>query len=153
MWGSRFTPTVATAQKSRTLAVSQQRVWEVIEDPAQLVRWWPGVTRTEEVRSNRWTEVHAGKRGRAVRLDFHLLQSSPPSYRLWEQQLAGSPFERVLEESVTEVALERVTEGTLVTIAVRQKLRGYSRTGALVLRQTAGKQLSQALDGLQRMLT
>ena len=153
MWGSRFTPTVATAQKSRTLAASQKRVWEVIEDPGQLARWWPGVTRTEGVQSDRWTEVHVGKRGRTVRLEFHLLESSPPSYRLWEQQLAGTPFERVLDESVTEVALERVAEGTLVTIAVRQKLRGYSRTGAVVLRQTAGKQLSQALDGLRRVVT
>ncbi|MBV8991333.1 MAG: SRPBCC family protein, partial [Solirubrobacterales bacterium] len=112
MWGSRFTPTVATAQKSRTLAASQKRVWEVIEDPGQLARWWPGVTRTEGVQRDRWTEVHADKRGRTVRLDFHLLESSPPSYRLWEQQLAGTRFERVLDESVTEVALERVAEGT-----------------------------------------
>ncbi len=152
MWGSRFTLTVATTHKTRTLAAPQQRVWELVEDPRQIARWWPGVERVDGIESDRWTEVHAGKRGRTVRYDFHLLESAPPSYRLWEQELAGTPFERVMDEAITELALERVAGGTRVTIAARQKLRGYSRTGARVLRRATGKQLSQALDGLERVL-
>lgn len=151
MWASRFTLTVATAQKSRTVPAPPQEVWKLIEDPEQIARWWPGVKRMEDVQSDRWTQVHASKRGRPVRLDFRLLESAPPSYRLWEQELAGTPFERVLDESVTEIALQRVDQGTLVTIAVRQKLRGYSRTGALVVRRATAKQLSEALDGLGRL--
>ena len=57
---------------------------------------------------------------------------------MWEQELAGTPFERVLGESVTEIVLERVDGGTRVTIEQRQKLRGYSRTGGFMLQARRG---------------
>lgn len=151
MWGSRFTLTEAIAQKSRIVEAPRHEVWRLIEDPAQLARWWPGVTATEDLQPDRWTEVHGGKRGGELRLGFRLRQSDAPSYRLWEQELAGTPFERVLSESMTELALEPVDGGTLVTIATRQKLRGYSRTGARLIRRATAKQLGEALDGLQRL--
>jgi uncharacterized protein YndB with AHSA1/START domain len=141
--------TMMTAQKTRTLAAPPQRVWEVLEDPEHMTRWWPGVQRMEGVCSDRWTQVHATKRGRSVRLDFRLLQSEPPWIRAWEQEIVGTPFERVLNESVTEIALQPVDEGTRVTLAQRQKLRGYSRTGGLILRRATAKKLSEALDGLE----
>ncbi len=66
--------------------------------------------------------------------------------------MAGTPFERVLQESITEVLLEPVPEGTRVTIAQRQKLKGYTRFGALSMRSATIKRLDQALDGLARIL-
>ena len=39
-----------------------------------------------------------------------------------------------------------------VTIAQLQKLRGYSRTGALMLRRATNKRLDEALDGLAGLL-
>jgi uncharacterized protein YndB with AHSA1/START domain len=148
---SRFTLTVMTALQERTLAAPPQRLWEVIEDPQQMARWWPGVKRMEGVHPDRWTQVHATKRGRSVRLDFRLLQSEAPWHRAWEQEIVGTPFERVLTESLTEITLEPVTDGTRVTLAQRQKLRGYSRTGGLMLRRATAKKLSEALDGLERL--
>jgi uncharacterized protein YndB with AHSA1/START domain len=142
---------MAAARRTRTLAAPQQSVWEVIEDPDHLPRWWPGVTRMEGVQPDRWTQVFVTKKGRRVRADFRLLQSDPPSLRSWEQEIAGTPFERVLGESVIEVLLEPADSGTRVTIAHRQKLRGYSRTGGFLLRRAAGAKLEQALDGLQRV--
>jgi hypothetical protein len=38
-----------------------------------------------------------------------------------------------------------------VTIAQEQRLKGYSRTGGLVLRRAARNRLSDALDGLARI--
>jgi hypothetical protein len=130
----------------------------VIEDPHHLPRWWPGVKRVEGAERDRWTQVFMTKKGRPVRADFRLLSSEPPGVpgeapgrRSWEQEVVGTPFERVLNESITEVVLEPVEAGTQVTIAQRQKLRGYSRTGAFLLRRATRGKLEEALDGLEQI--
>ena len=140
---------MATAQRTRKLAVPQQRVWEVIADPHHMPRWWPGVARMEAVEKDSFTQVFKTKRGRPVRADFRVLESQPPWVRSWEQEVLGTPFERVLNESVVEVRLEPVDGGTEVTIVQVQKLRGYSRTGGLMLRRASGAKLDEALDGLR----
>jgi erythromycin esterase-like protein len=99
--------------------------------------------------------VFLTKKGRAVRVDFRLLSSEAPNgsagRRTWEQEIAGTPFERVLTESITEVLLEPVDGGTRVTIALQQKLKGYSRTGGWMLNRATRKRLDEALDGLDRV--
>ena len=50
-----------------------------------------------------------------------------------------------------EVQLEPTDGGTEVTIAQRQKLRGYSRTGGLLLRRATSAKLDEALEGLERI--
>jgi uncharacterized protein YndB with AHSA1/START domain len=142
---------MATARRARTIAVAPQRVWEVIEDPHHMPRWWPGVTRMEGVEDDRWTQVFTTKKGRAVRADFRLLDSDPPWRRRWEQELAGTPFERVLSEATTEIQLEPIDKGTRVKIELRQKLRGYSRVGGFMLRRATRTKLDEALDGLERV--
>ena len=106
----------------------------------------------EGVEDDRWTQVFMTKKGRPVRVDFQLLASEPPWRRTWEQEIAGTPFERVLNESITEILLEPVPDGTRVTIEQRQKLRGYSRTGSFMLRRATAAKLDEALVGLQRIL-
>ena len=142
---------MATAQRSRQLTASQQELWELICDPHHLPRWCPGIERVEGVQEGRFTQVFRTKRGRPVRADFHVVASQPPWLCSWEQELPGTPFARVLSESVLEVHLEPAGEGTEVTIAQRQKLRGYSRTGGLLLRRATSAKLDEALDGLARI--
>jgi uncharacterized protein YndB with AHSA1/START domain len=139
-----------TTTYRHTIQVPQHRIWNVLEDPHHMPRWWPGVTRMEGVEDDRWTQVFVTKRGRAVRADFHLISSEPPQRRAWEQEVAGTPFERVLDESVIEVMLEPVGGATQVTIAQRQKLRGYSRTGGFLLRRATRGKLQEAVEGLER---
>jgi hypothetical protein len=57
----------------------------------------------------------------------------------------------VLSESVIEVHLEPSDSGTDVTIAQRQKLRGYSRTGGFLLRRATNAKLDEALDSLEQI--
>jgi uncharacterized protein YndB with AHSA1/START domain len=140
-----------TARRTRILAAAPQRVWELIEDPHHMPRWWPEVTRMEGVDGDRWTQVFTTKKGRPVRVDFRLLQSEPPWRRSWEQEIPGTPFERVLNEAITEIRLEPADNGTRVTIEQRQKLRGYSRTGGFLLRRATHAKLDDALDGLERI--
>lgn len=150
------------SRRSRVINASPHSVWSVLEDPHHFPRWWPGVVRVEGVGLDRWTHVYTTKKGRAVRIDFRLVASDPPeaevsgrARRAWEQELAGTPFERVLGEAITEVALEPADDGdahgTRVTIAQRQKLRGYSKTGAWLLRRPTNARLDEALEGLERI--
>jgi uncharacterized protein YndB with AHSA1/START domain len=151
---------MATAKRTRTIGASPQEVWELVRDPHHMPRWWPGVKRMEDVSEDRWTQVFQTKKGRAVRVDFHLLQSDPPGaggdppgVRTWEQDVEGTPFERVLAESTIELTLEPAEAGTLVTLTQRQKLRGYSRTGGFLLRRATKEKLAEALEGLDLVLT
>jgi uncharacterized protein YndB with AHSA1/START domain len=143
---------MASARRTRTLAAAPQEVWELIADPHRMPRWWPGVERMEGVEPDRFTQVFKTKRGRPVRADFRVVASEPPTARAWEQEVAGTPFERVLSASVTEVRLDPVPAGTEVTISQQQKLRGYSRTGGFMLRRATAAKLDEALDGLARIL-
>jgi uncharacterized protein YndB with AHSA1/START domain len=147
------------AARTRQLIASPQVIWEVIENPHQLPRWWPGVQRIEAVEPDRFTQVLQTNRRRTVRMDFRVLVSEPPGssgepsgHRAWEQEVQGTPFERVLDQAITEVVLEPAHGGTTqVTIAQLQKLRGYSRTGTFMLRRATDKRLDDALDGLERI--
>ena len=146
------------ARRSRLIEAEPEAIWSVVEDPHHFPRWWPGVVRVEGVGLDRFTHVYTTKKGRTVRIDFRVLASEPPGEdhrgcRRWEQDILGSPFERVLREAITEVSLEQGSPaGTRVTILQRQKLRGYSRTGGWMLRRATRSRLDQALDGLARIL-
>jgi uncharacterized protein YndB with AHSA1/START domain len=142
---------MTVAQRGRTLSASPQDLWEIVSDPHHMPRWWPGVDRMEGVVEDRFTQVLKTKRGRPVRADFHVVRSDPPWTRSWAQDVAGTPFERVISESVIEVRLEPVQGGTEVTISQQQKLRGYSRTGGFLLRRATDSKLDEALDGLARI--
>ena len=151
---------LSTATRTRVLdGASVEDVWAVVADPYQMPRWWPGVERMEGVDDDRFTQVFKTKRRRTVRADFRLLASEPPGgeytggHRTWEQEVEGTPFDRVLVESITEIGLEPAPEGgTRVTLAQRQRLRGYSKTGALAMRSATAKRLDEALERLERIL-
>jgi uncharacterized protein YndB with AHSA1/START domain len=146
------------SKRTRTMSASPEEVWEVVGDPHHMPRWWPGVKRMEDVSEERWTQVFTTKKGRPVRVDYHLLQSEPPGpggepgVRTWEQEIEGTPFERVLSESITEIVLEPADAGTQVTLSQRQRLRGYSRTGGFLLRRATKERLDEALRGLDGIL-
>jgi len=140
---------VPRTRRRRTLNTPVEDVWKVVADPHHLPRWWPRVSRVEEVEPERWTVVLATDKGKAVRADYRLLESEPPRHRLYAQDLAGSPFERLFAESITDVMLDPAGEGTEVTIELRQKLRGVTRLGGFMLRNATRRQLDQALEGLE----
>ncbi|HLY48053.1 MAG TPA: SRPBCC family protein [Solirubrobacteraceae bacterium] len=144
-----------SVSRSRIVAAAPERVWRVVADPHDQPRWWPLVERMEGVDEAQFTQVMRTRKGRLVRADFRVLASEPPGTgadqpgrRVWEQEVAGTPFERVLGEAVTEVLVAPSGEGTRVTITQRQQLRGYSRTGGFLLRRATRTKLSEALDAL-----
>jgi uncharacterized protein YndB with AHSA1/START domain len=130
-------------------------VWRVVSDPYHLVRWWPKVTRVEQVQERKrgtgtlWTSVMETQAGRSVRADFRCLYSKQLERYAWEQEIEGSPFEKVFRSSVTKVDLADAEGGTRVTLEADQRLRGMSRLGGFMVRRATGTQLGLALDSLQ----
>ena len=70
----------------------------------------------------------------------------------WEQEVAGTPFERVLRSSRLEIGLRPQDGGTEVTLTADEALRGLSRLGASMMRGAARRRLDEALGGIERAL-
>jgi len=145
--------------RRRTIAAPVEEVWELVSDPYSLPRWWPRTSRVESVdrkpegRRSQWTKVLETAEGRGVRADYRCLSSAEGERYVWEQQLAGSPFERHLRSSTIEIGLRAAGDATEVSISSEQKLRGMSRLGSPMMRGGQGKTVEAALDGLERALT
>jgi uncharacterized protein YndB with AHSA1/START domain len=140
-----------TARRSRTIGAAPERVWQTVGDPHHLPRWWPRVERVEDVSGDRFTEVLGTGKGHAVRADFRVVESRAPERRVWEQELEGSPFERVFAAARTEVKLLPDEDGTRVTLVVRLRLRGAARLGGWVVRRATARVLDEALGALEAL--
>jgi uncharacterized protein YndB with AHSA1/START domain len=150
------------AKRKRVIEADRQRVWDVVSDPYHLARWWPRTRRVEDVHERRrgtgtqWTNVMQAKSGRDVRADFRCLYSREREAYAWEQQVAGTPFDKLLHSSVTSIDLEDAGSGTkagtLVTMRMEQKMRGVNKFGGFMARSAAKRQLDEALRGLEQAL-
>jgi uncharacterized protein YndB with AHSA1/START domain len=169
---------VPTARASRTIAAPVEDLWLVIADPHHLPRWWPRVTRVEDVAEGAFTQVMRTRKGRVVRADFDVVELDEAARTLrWEQRIEGTPFATVLRSSQTELRLapaaaggieapderhERAGAGTEVTIELHQELSASTRAGGAwalpmpgfrgrLVRRAAAATIDEALDGLERI--
>jgi uncharacterized protein YndB with AHSA1/START domain len=149
---------VPKAKRSRVIAADRRSVWELVSDPYHRTRWWPKVSRVEDVHERaggagtRWTEVLTTASGKAVRAEFRSLWSHDLEGYSWEQKIEDSPFAKVLTSSVTSIGLEDRDSGTHVTIETDQRLRGLSRFGGFMLKRATAAQIDEALSGLEQAL-
>lgn len=147
------------ATRRRVIAAPPGEVWELVSDPYSLPRWWPRTARVENVdrkragRRSQWTKVLETAERRGVRADYRCTGSTEGERYAWEQQLAGTPFERHMRASEVEISLRPEGEGTEVTIASKQSLKGLSRLGSPMMGKGQAKILDEALDNLDRALT
>jgi uncharacterized protein YndB with AHSA1/START domain len=148
---------VPRVSRSREVGAPPAEVWKLVSDPYNLPRWWPRATRVENVsgsgRRGQWTTVLETAEGRGVRADFRCLSAAENERFVWEQELEGTPFERYLRSSRTEIGLAPREGGSEVTIAAVQALKGMSRLGSPMMRRGQGALLDEALDGIERALT
>ena len=127
-------------------------VWQVVSDPDQLPRWWPGVTRVEDASAQAWTTVLTSPKGKSVRMDYSRVEATEPTRLVWRQEVAASPFERILEEATTSLELAQTESGTRVAIELEQKPRGWARFAPLQFRAAGKRQVEGAVEGLERLL-
>jgi uncharacterized protein YndB with AHSA1/START domain len=150
---------VPRVSRRRTIAAPIGEVWELVSDPYSLPRWWPRVSRVENVdrkdggRRSQWTKVLETAEGRGVRADFRCLSAAENERYVWEQQLEGTPFAKHLRRSEIEIRLRPEGEATAVELSGSQTLRGMSRLGSPMMRSGQGRILDQALEGIERALT
>ena len=139
-----------TVKRHRTIAAAPDAVWDLVSDPHHLPRWWPQVQRVEEVTGDAWTKVLRTPRGKTVRADYTRVSWRPPHEIVWRQEVEESPFEAILDESVTTVELEPAGDGeTRVALSAEQELHGRYRFGGFMLRRATKRQLDEALDGIE----
>jgi uncharacterized protein YndB with AHSA1/START domain len=145
--------------RKRVIDAPRERVWALISDPHHLPRWWPRAIRVEDVRQmpggrrSRWTTVLGTERGTGVRVDYECTGFTHGERYQWEQDIEGTPFERILRSAALEIHLDGRNGGTVVTLAGSERLRGLSRLGSPMMRRAIGRRLNEALDGIERALT
>jgi uncharacterized protein YndB with AHSA1/START domain len=126
----------------------RERIWRVICDPHSLPRWWPRLQRVEEASPEAWTKVLTSNSGKPIRADYTLTTTDPPNRIEWQQELAETPFERILSESTMTITLDDSGEATDVSLTSRERLRGLARLGGPMVRRAARKRLDEALERL-----
>ena len=99
---------------------------------------------------SRWTTVLGTERGKGVRADYRCTSAATGERYVWEQEVEGTPFERILRYSRMEIQLEEKGDGTAVRLASSERLRGLSRLGSPMMRMAIGRRLDEALDGIER---
>jgi len=148
---------VPRVARSRVIAAPRESVWKLIADPHNLPRWWPRATRVEDVRGSgkrmRWTTVLETERGVPVRADYRCAASVEPRRFEWRQEVADTPFERILKSSSLAIELEHAAgDSTDVRMTAEETLRGFARLGAPMLRGAAARRLDEALAGIELAL-
>jgi uncharacterized protein YndB with AHSA1/START domain len=157
---------VPTTRASRMIAAPAQDLWELLCDPHHQPRWWPRVTRVEDVEADAFTQVMRTRKGKLVRADYSVRREDEQQRLTWVQRIAGTPFASVLKSSEIDLRLESLqppdASATAVTIELRQEMAvgsaRYSpimslapRFGGPLVRRAAAATLAQALDGLERI--
>jgi len=142
--------------RARVVAAEPDRVWSLVSDPYSLPRWWPRVKRVEDVRGEgegaRWTAVLATDRGAGVRADFRCTTHAVGQAYAWAQDIAATPFERILRRAALEIEIRREAVGTRVVLTSDEALRGLSRLGSPIMRGAVRRRLDEALEGIDRAL-
>jgi uncharacterized protein YndB with AHSA1/START domain len=143
--------------RTRTISAPRDRVWELVADPHHLPRWWPRAVRVEDVRQvgsgkrSRWTTVLGTERGRGVRADYRCTSAAARERYVWEQDVEGTPFERILRTASLEIELvDGKDANTRVRLTSEERLRGLSRLGSPMMRMATRRRLDEALDGIER---
>jgi uncharacterized protein YndB with AHSA1/START domain len=149
---------VARVTRTRTVEATPREVWKLVSDPYSLPCWWPRTARVENVdpkpggKRAQWTKVLQTSEGRGVRADFRCVSSTEGERYAWEQDLAGTPFERHLKALRVEVRLREREGGTEVSLTEEQSLKGMSKLGSPLMRRARREVLDEALDGIEEAL-
>jgi uncharacterized protein YndB with AHSA1/START domain len=148
-----------SVSRKRVIAAPVASVWDLVSDPYNMPRWYPRCVRVEDVggaagtKRARWTAVMETEKGRTVRADFRCVSAAEGERYVFEQEIEGSPFERILKSASTQIEMEAEgADQTSVSLRSVQKLRGLSRLGSPMMRGGTARNLDAALDGIEGAL-
>lgn len=93
------------------------------------------------------------ERGRGVRADYRCTAATACERYVWEQEIGGTPFAKILRAAELEIRLRGRDEATLVMMVSSERLRGLSRLGSPMMRRATRRRLDEALTGIEAALT
>jgi uncharacterized protein YndB with AHSA1/START domain len=143
---------VIAVERSRTVPAPPAAVWAVVGEPRRFGEWWPRTERVEGVTDDAWTFVLRTPKGKLVRADHRRVAGEPERRLAWSLVALGTPFERLVRSSDTEVRLAPEAGGTRVTVAGRRQLRGLNRLGGWAVRKAMAREYDVALDNVAQIV-
>jgi uncharacterized protein YndB with AHSA1/START domain len=143
---------VPTVERVRVLAAPLETVWQVVGDPHRFAAWWPRTERVEGVTDDGFTFVLRTPKGKIVRADHRIVASEPERRLAWTLVALGTPFERLVRTSDTEVRLAPDGAGTQVTLVGVRRLRGINWLGGWTIRKAMQREYAVALENLARIV-
>jgi hypothetical protein len=127
-------------------------VWAVVGDLHRFAAWWPRTERVEGVTDDGFTFVLRTPKGKLVRADHRVVASEPERRLAWSLVALGTPFERFVRSSQTEVRLAPDGHGTEVTLVGVRRLLGINRLGGWAVRKAMEREYAVALDNLAALV-
>ncbi len=85
-----------------------------------------------------------------MRADYRCTSAAVGERYVWEQEVEGTPFAKILRSALLEIRLQPHDSRTEVTLTANERLRGLSRLGSPMMRRAVRQRLDEALDGLER---
>lgn len=136
--------------RERILQAPPDRIWALIDDPAQMGTWFSFAERMEAIEGTGLGRMqrlygHWGKRKSEI--DQRIVAYEPPTRLAWRheaERLDGKPAPRFAAETVFTIELSRLENGTRMRMTSDQRPAGPIQ-GA-VMRVSGTRQVAGLLD-------
>jgi carbon monoxide dehydrogenase subunit G len=135
---------------TRELAAPREKVWQVINDPAEMAKLMPGVESFEITDATHWTakvKVPLGLGGLKMTMNFEKLEERPPEFASMRAKGQGVG---ALMDMTTSFTLSEAGEGTSMAWEADVKIAGpVGAMGQRVLQPIVNQQVQQVLGALE----
>ena len=135
---------------TRSYAAPRDRVWEVLNDPAEMAGLMPGVESFEIHDDKHWTakvKVPLGLGGLKMTMNFERLEQREPEFASMRAKGQGVG---ALMDMTTSFTLSEAGEGTSMDWEADVKIAGpVGAMGQRVLQPIVNQQVTQVLEALE----
>jgi uncharacterized protein len=136
---------------TKELAASREKVWSVINEPAEMAKLMPGVESFEITDAKHWTakvKVPLGLGGLKMTMNFEKLEEREPEFASMRAKGQGVG---ALMDMKTSFTLSQAGEGTSMEWEADVKIAGpVGAMGQRVLQPIVNQQVSQVLTALEK---
>jgi carbon monoxide dehydrogenase subunit G len=136
---------------TKELAAPRERVWSVINEPAEMARLIPGVESFEITDETHWTakvKVPLGLGGLKMTMNFEKLEERAPEFASMRAKGQGVG---ALMDMKTSFTLSEAGQGTSMAWEADVKIAGpVGAMGQRVLQPIVNQQVTQVLEALEK---
>ena len=136
---------------TKELPAPREKVWSVINEPAEMAKLMPGVESFEITDERHWTakvKVPLGLGGLKMTMNFEKLEEREPEFASMRAKGQGVG---ALMDMTTSFTLDEIEGGTAMAWEADVKIAGpVGAMGQRVLQPIVNQQVSQVLEALER---